>query len=403
MCNGVGDLLADLDGVFPGGSTGPRYTAFEESTVRLNVAPLVPPERAFPSRPGGNAAARLDEAGTWGPMGAIYRACIKGKLDGKTDPEWDTDHLLMEGQIAQYKGERPEDTYESHRLRAVRKPGARSHPLPNGAGAAIPAIELDVYDMFWSDLSKLNTAFTQVFGELYQLLFHLGSVGLNNVRAAAIDHLKNKPKTSFQALSWRFYCAAEWLAAATLAWPIAFLNLLMVAAAFTLALLAIIHKLPLGGELFATTLLITALAAIALGLFLLSRRRIGIGLFGVLGLMLVLGLAAQAYLAVTITPPRDQTELLAAPFLFLALMTGVFALVRLYDRRRPGSLWVFGVVGAAWLVASYTLSSDLRAQEACDYLAMRWSLRLIDVRALGFCLGPGLCSVWHLWALTLLG
>jgi hypothetical protein len=40
--------------------------------------------------------------------------------------------------------------------------------------------------MFWSDLSGVGTAGLRIFGEQYQLLFHLGSIGVNNVKAAAI-------------------------------------------------------------------------------------------------------------------------------------------------------------------------------------------------------------------------
>jgi len=38
---------------------------------------------------------------------------------------------------------------------------------------------------FWSDLSGVGKAGLRVFGELYQLLFHLGSVGVINAAAAA--------------------------------------------------------------------------------------------------------------------------------------------------------------------------------------------------------------------------
>ena len=37
--------------------------------------------------------------------------------------------------------------------------------------------KVDIYEMHWADLSRLGTGFVQIFGELFQLLFHLSSLG----------------------------------------------------------------------------------------------------------------------------------------------------------------------------------------------------------------------------------
>ncbi|MEM9276273.1 MAG: hypothetical protein AAGA80_25470, partial [Cyanobacteria bacterium P01_F01_bin.143] len=47
--------------------------------------------------------------------------------------------------------------------------------------------EVDVYEMYWADLSRLGTGFVRIFGELYQLLFHLISLGRPLIDLARIS------------------------------------------------------------------------------------------------------------------------------------------------------------------------------------------------------------------------
>src|SRR5205807_1130282 len=79
----------------------------------------------------------------------------------------------------------------------------------------VPGKEVHIYDMFWSDLSGVGTAGLRIFGELYQLLFHLGSIGANNVKAAAV-FFRDKEAGS----AWKRFDTAQTCAAGLLAWPI---------------------------------------------------------------------------------------------------------------------------------------------------------------------------------------
>ncbi len=45
--------------------------------------------------------------------------------------------------------------------------------------------EVHVYEMFWADLSRLGESFFRIFGELYQILFHLSKVGTQTAEKAA--------------------------------------------------------------------------------------------------------------------------------------------------------------------------------------------------------------------------
>ena len=72
--------------------------------------------------------------------------------------------------------------------------------------------------MYWADLSRLGTAFTQIFGELYQLLFHLGSLGRKTVDLAQLE-LEHEER---RAWSWKVFVRLHRAALRMLAlynWP----------------------------------------------------------------------------------------------------------------------------------------------------------------------------------------
>src|SRR5207248_3017321 len=123
----------------------------------------------------------------------------------------------------------PEDTYEVLRLKGRRYANAPVGRERDSAATAtlqppVPEKEVHIYDMFWSDLSGVGTAGLRIFGELYQLLFHLGSIGVNNVKAAAIA-LRNTPAGP----AWRRFGTAQTRAASILTKPIPILNLILLA------------------------------------------------------------------------------------------------------------------------------------------------------------------------------
>lgn len=55
-----------------------------------------------------------------------------------------------------------------------------------------PGTKVHIYEMYWADLSRLGTGFIRIFGELYQLLFHLISIGRPVVDLARINIRENQ-------------------------------------------------------------------------------------------------------------------------------------------------------------------------------------------------------------------
>src|SRR5262249_41127501 len=89
--------------------------------------------------------------------------------------------------LAQYDIEGPDETYETAILA--------------GQGAGTPADpDVDIYEMYWADLSRLTQSVFRIFAEIYQLLFHLGSLGVHAITAAQAT--ETKIGTPDQWLGW---------------------------------------------------------------------------------------------------------------------------------------------------------------------------------------------------------
>jgi hypothetical protein len=104
----------------------PRYATFREHRLRLNVAPVRVNERAFRKEPGAGEPVR-------------------------------------------------------------RTPTKRCAWRAHAAATVALTKKIHIYEMWRSDLFGVARKGLRVFGELYQLSFHLGSVGVNNVSAATIS------------------------------------------------------------------------------------------------------------------------------------------------------------------------------------------------------------------------
>ena len=152
----IGDMLA---GIRQHG-TRPKYSVFRENMLRMKVRRAVVHDHISCLKP--------HERFTWGPMHAIAKAGMK--LSGKGGDS--VDHLFMESQLSEFDTQAADDTYQFLRLDTERLGGDHR--------------KVHVYEMYWADLSRLGTGFTSIFSELYQLLFHLTSIGINNISAAAV-------------------------------------------------------------------------------------------------------------------------------------------------------------------------------------------------------------------------
>jgi hypothetical protein len=195
----IADLLANLND-----AGAPAYASFVGESVRIPVRPLPIPDDF---RRG---------AATFADRAAGLRA-----MKRQTTEPVDTNIEFMSALIAAYELGGPAETFETTVLRSTR----------HGRADTFQPVETDVFEMFWADLSRLSQNWLSIFTELYQLLFHLGSLGVHVVTAAQIaeaDQTANWP--------WAWWTRAQRASANALAVGMLVPNLMLAMLTAILAL-----------------------------------------------------------------------------------------------------------------------------------------------------------------------
>src|SRR5215470_12955644 len=244
----IGDLLQDLDQdrppltdtpppPAPRHAALPSYDPFIERTIRINVRPVVVSDGGGP-----------DTSGIRGPFHDLVARKSKDGRTGESAALEDDDLSFdfMRGQLRNYRGDDPADTYQTARLEGRR----RGH---DGDERVV-----HIYETFWSDLSNLKGGGgLRIFGELYQLLFHLPSLGTHAVDAELPHH---------PGWKWAWFRRMQSWSAVALTAPIPILNLFMLAVAAIVPALVYLDQLAAGLQLVIAVAALGAAIVFAVGL-----------------------------------------------------------------------------------------------------------------------------------------
>lgn len=342
----IGDLLQNIDVDAPiGGDSGPpcselpgkvkpRYDPFLERSLRINVRPVVITGDEETS--GGGVRGPFHE---WVHKERPRRARSARSSEKPGAYEDWVSFQFMRGQLRCYLGEGPENTYETIRLEGKRT----AH-----GGATERTVH--VYELYWSDLSRFKSSLLSVFTELYQVIFHLSSLGTHVVDSEALHH---------SHVSWGWWRRLQSWAAVCLTVPIPIINLFMLAVAGAAAGFLAFERLKLAIQA-EVAISLAAAAVVAAGGFVLWRaRNKSVGKWAI-PVFLWVGLAVVAWSVITqacggydwqlgdgrCEPLVAISRTLAS--LFLAAAAGTVATIALvaYNQRRPGvTRW------ARWLAA----------------------------------------------------
>lgn len=106
-------------------------------------------------------------------------------------------------------------------------PEAASTSKTEGGSNGIPT-QVDVYEMYWADLSRPKSTLLNFFQSLYQLLFHLASLSRLAVSTGSLENRERR--------LWRWFDRAQVYAVRMLTLPIPILNVLLFATVIGLAL-----------------------------------------------------------------------------------------------------------------------------------------------------------------------
>ena len=155
----IGDLLQNLN---VRDATDPAYYPFREQMLRITVRPVIVEgggEDILPSTsPRAPLAARVDD--------------IVAKREVPLDPD-SLSHRFMRDELRYYRGEQPEDTYETIRLEGSRAP--QNGDTVRGTCTSTKCIG-QICAAFKTDSSASSR-------ELYQLMFHFSALGSQTVRS----------------------------------------------------------------------------------------------------------------------------------------------------------------------------------------------------------------------------
>lgn len=332
----VADLLANLED--PADDRMPLYTSFQGHDLRLpvrrlGVASHVPSRISFAKR---------------------ARTLRHDRNRAPIDVEF-TRSLLVDYQVSG-----PEDTYETVVLSATRR-----------AGPDTPPIDVDVHEMYWADLSRLTQSAFSVLSETYQLLFHLGSLGVHAVSAAEAS----SPEVGNPAV-WSWWAAAQRLSADAISLGAGLANLVLAGLALVLVGSALIPDQPLLSVLLGG-LLVTVCAAATAYKYPWARWPWRVVFAGVV----VWAGWSLARTGIIPLPGEAVGERTLTTELWLLAAIAFAGVVRLYNQLRPGATvvgLVFGLVASArLLLLTWTAVGPMGAALdagalACLMLAVSW-------------------------------
>lgn len=325
----IGDLLQNIDAdpsplanrpepcATPPAAVQPQYDPFVERTIRINVRPLV-----ITDEPRAAVAAARDAHATF------HQFVEQQRREGRRPYEDDAWYAFMRGQLRCYHGEGPEETYETVRLEGRR--------TVRGAPEQI----VHVYEAYWADLSRLKAGIFSIFTELYQLLFHLSSIGTHVVDAEALHH---------SGRSWSVFHTVQRYASVWLTVPVVIVNLFTVCTVALVFGLLRLRRLPPAIQMEIVACAIATAGAAAAGSWLWRARNQRVWLWSA-PFAAALAIAVVAWRALHgrcggAWPFADDgcTQLLAlsrgsaAAILAAAATVALWLVIGAYDQHRPGA------------------------------------------------------------------
>lgn len=303
-----------------------HYTRFVESALHIPIAPLRLSPRHQRVRQEAPADVPRPSQAQRAARRALYSSYEARRLN-RDEAADSPDQEFMYNQLRDYTGAADPASHQTIGLTGVREAND-----PRTARA-----DIDVYELYWADLSRLGTGLLRILGELYQLLFHISSLGRTTVGVARVQNDARR--------AWRLLSLSQSISSFLLVLPIAIFNLYLVVLSFGLAVAKVPDE-PRAWICVAVGATICALlfAALAYRQWQIGFRRWSVTqvagfVIGALVILLLLrGVGAGAY------------PLLAGIWIALTLLI-VWSAATAYEKRRPGAVKV-SLVGAAIVVVS---------------------------------------------------
>lgn len=346
------------------------YSAISESPVIIPVRP-VRVRHSDLDRADTATVARWRQA----LRNGLYSSYAAKHLDRDgTRQDVGIDYKFTLNQLASYTGRDDAPSYDTVMLSTTRRDTKST------------AAQIDIYEMYWADMSRLGKGLLRILGEFYQLLFHIGSLGKTTVDLARIAR---NDAGILPALAF-FQSISSWL----LALPIALLNLYLVLIAGGLFLV----KIPPELEQAALLTGVGAIAAMIAARLAYERWQFTFGKWATAPIAGFLLGAVVASLLIRWTSANSAWLTLIWVGMVLLLADAIAAK---YEKLRPGARIVSRISGLAILIVLFLSAFFLRSAESTSLEAPFLLGRLVEFVFLVLVVSWAVLAASHLitWAL----
>lgn len=316
-----------------------HYTKFVESALHIPVSPLRLSRVGRQVREQTPSAAPAPSNAQRAARQTLYSSYEARRLN-RDQSAGDPDQEFMYNQLRDYTGTADPASHQTVGLSGVRE--------AQGAGGG--RADVDVYELYWADLSRLGTGVLRILGELYQLLFHMSSLGRTTVGVARVQNDVRRV--------WRALSLSQSISSFLLVLPIAVFNLYLVVLAFGL----VVTKVPDEPRAWVAVAVGSMICALLFAVLAYRQWHIGFGRWSITQAAgFVIG--ALAMLLLLRVTHAGAYPLLAGLWIALTLLI-VWPAATAYEKRRPGAVKValvgaaIVVVSALWTIPSVTDSAD---------------------------------------------
>jgi hypothetical protein len=338
------------------------YDGFSGSPIHVPLHPLAMPTYGQAPDKSGWARVRSTLVNAFNERGGYFADLRRDHAGREPTASGGVGYEFLREQLSCYAGDAAQETYVTTRLEGLRRAVATDRAIAQPDDTRSPcdavnprgiAADVDIYEVFWSDLRHVAKGAIPFFGALYQLLMHLPELGRQALDAAVAE----QPGRSWRLLQ-DFHTYATRLFVLFL--PLFSLQLLLVALG-DVVVQGVTHKtdvanvkVPVLGGIAVASLLVSCLALL-LAYFPL-RRRVpgGPRRWAALPLLVGLGAGAAAWwiLRAWVEGPSDPDPgrglIVIAVDCWLATLAIVAVTCWYYRQIRPGA----GLIGATAYVLS---------------------------------------------------
>lgn len=217
------------------------------------------------------------------------------------------------------------------------------------------AKKVHIYEMYWADLSRLGKGFVHIFGELFQLLFHLSSLGRSIVDSTRIK-IRETPELCDRPLDelLKWWGRFQVWTGLTLSLLIPTLNLYLFIAAFSNLSIA---KIPEEYLPITTTILVGIVVGIFCLWFFINKLSISFKLLPVLPVFIGIGVAFFLHQLFNTTKYIPDLYYYLITIICCLLLVGVswIFLIEPFNRHRPDTKGFVLIIGIFLIACTFSL------------------------------------------------